>query len=403
MTDTGTRRPGNNGKKARERAPREDDIKAVRPIAPALAGGVLSSGLALAGPQGVPGPGADPDCLASRSAGTGYLQWPPREGPCRIAIVNGFVGNGWRIQMIKTANAFAQAPSIRDRIAEFKVVSTGTDAAVQLGAIEDVINQGYDAIVTIAVAPDGFDRVIRLADRNDVVLVPFENVLDTDRVMQVNEDQLAMGRTWAGFVLDQLKAEGKTSGRILEMRGLPGNSVDRDRSPGIGQLLDEPGGGGQRVSAVGNRDDGAAQKVVADAIAVHGHFDAILAQGGTTGVVQALLASGHPMVPVAGESENGFRKLVAQHADEGLRGISIGQSPGLVAIAMKAAISALEGNPVPQLISVPLPVATYDQLQDGVNHWKDLPDTFFTVNECPPCGVNITGPAIVAQSEADTN
>ena len=69
--------------------------------------------------------------------------------------------------------------------------------------------------------------------------------------------------------------------------------------------------------------------------------------------------AGHPFVPVAGESENGFRKLIAEHSDEGLKGISIGQSPGLVAISMKAAISALEGNPMPQLISVPLPVADH--------------------------------------------
>src|SRR5690606_11153775 len=128
---------------------------------------------------------------------------------------------------------FAEDPAIKDRIEEFKVVSTGTDAPAQLGAIEDFINQGFDAIVTIAVAPDGFDRVIRLADREDVVIVPFDNVLDTDAVMQVNEDQLEMGRTWAQFVVDELAAQGATSGKILEVRGLPGNSVDRDRSLGI--------------------------------------------------------------------------------------------------------------------------------------------------------------------------
>jgi ribose transport system substrate-binding protein len=154
---------------------------------------------------------------------------------------------------------------------------------------------------------------------------------------------------------------------------------------------------------VGNWDDGTGQKVTADAIAVHGQFDAVAAQGGTTGVVQALFDADHPMVPIAGESENGFRKLVADRADDGLKGISIGQSPGLVAIAMKAAVAALEGNVMPQLISVPLPVATYDQLEDGLNYWSDLPDNFFTVNEFPPCGVNISGPAIMAQSEADVN
>ena len=363
----------------------------------------LSAGSALAGPEVVEGPGAEPECFAPWSEDTKYLQWEGREGPYRIAIVNGFVGNTWRIQMIQTAKAFAEDPAIKDKIEEFKVVSTGTDAPAQLGAIEDFINQGFDAIITIAVAPDGFDRVIRLADREDVVLVPFDNVLDTDAVMQVNEDQLEMGRRWAEFVLKELEAQGKTSGKILEVRGLPGNSVDRDRSEGIHQVLEESGGDWEVVQVVGNWDDGTAQKVTADAIAVHDQFDAIITQGGSTGVVQAMMDAGHPFVPVAGESENGFRKLISEHADDGLKGISIGQSPGLVAIAMKAAISALEGNPMPQLISVPLPVADYTQLEDGVNYWSDLPDNFFTVNAFPPCGVNISGPAIMAQTEEDVN
>ena len=366
-------------------------------------GAALLTTSALAGPEVVEGPGYNPACFAPWDEETKYLQWEGREGPHRIAVVNGFVGNTWRIQMIQTAKAFAEDPTISDSIAELKVVSTGTDAPAQLGAIEDFINQGYDAIVTIAVSPDGFDRVIRLADRNDVVLVPFDNVLDTDQVMQVNEDQYLMGRTYAEHVLGELAAVGKTSGKVLEVRGLAGNSVDRDRSQGINDVLDESGGDWGRVSVVGNWDDGTAQKVVADAIAVHGEFDAILAQGGTTGVVQAMLDSGHPMVPISGESENGYRNYLAEYADEGLKGISIGQSPGLVAIAMKAAVSALEGNVMPQLISVPLPMATYDELEDGVNYWSDLPDNFFTVNEFPPCDVNISGPAIMAQDESDTN
>ncbi|MEO4041895.1 sugar ABC transporter substrate-binding protein [Hoeflea sp. CAU 1731] len=378
-------------------------MKALLKFATATAALALSAQLAVAGPETVSGPGANPECFAPWSDDTAYLKWEGKEGPYRVAIVNGFVGNTWRIQMIKTAKAFAEDPSIKDKIAEFKVVSTGTDAPAQLGAIEDFINQGFDAIVTIAVSPDGFNRVIRLADKNNVVLVPFDNVLDTDKVMQVNEDQLAMGRTWAEFLLKELKAQGKTSGKILEVRGLPGNSVDRDRSVGIHEVLDGSGGDWEVVQVVGNWDDGTAQKVTADAIAVHGQFDAVAAQGGTTGVVQALMDADHPMVPIAGESENGYRKLVAKHADNGLKGISIGQSPGLVAIAMKAAVSALEGNPMPQLISVPLPIATYDQLEDGTNYWSDLPDNFFTVNEFPPCGVNISGPAIMSQTEEDVN
>ncbi len=36
-----------------------------------------------------------------------------------------------------------------------------------------------------------------------------------------------------------------------------------------------------------------------------------------------------------------------------------------------------------------------------MNFWSDLPDNFFTTNEFAPCGVNLSGPAIMAQSESD--
>ena len=371
------------------------------PVAVAAAT-LMTASVALAGPKSVSGPGADPACFKPWDDKIGYFQWDKREGPYKVAVVNGFVGNTWRIQMIQTAKAFVEQPEIASQISEFKAVSTGTDVAAQLGAIEDFINQGYDAIVTIAVSPEGFDRVIRLADRNNVVIVPFDNILDTDKVMMVNEDQYAMGRQWAEFVLGELKKDGKTSGKILEVRGLPGNSVDRDRSKGIHDVLDAAGGPWEIVQVVGNWDDGTAQKVTADAIAVHGTFDAMITQGGSTGMVRAMMDAGHPMVPVAGESENGFRKLIAEHSGDGLRGLSIGQSPGLVAIAIKAALSALGGNVMPQLISVPLPSADYTQLEAGKNYWPDLTDNFFTVNEFPPCGVNITATEIMAKT-ADNN
>ncbi len=110
-----------------------------------------------------------------------------------------------------------------------------------------------------------------------------------------------------------------------------------------------------------------------------------------------MIDAGHPMVPIAGESENGFRKLLAEYSETGLKGTSIGQSPGLVAIAIKAALAALDGNVMPQLISVPIPYANYDELEAGKNYWPDLTDNFFTVNEFPPCDVNITATEIMAK------
>jgi ribose transport system substrate-binding protein len=355
----------------------------------------LAAGAANAKPEIVQGPGYEPQCFKPWSAETKYFQWSKKEGPYRIALVNGFVGNTWRIQMIQTAKTFVETAGIKENIKEFKVVSVGTDAAAQLGAIEDFINQGFNAIVTIAVSPEGFDRVIRLADRNDVVIVPFDNILDTDKVMQVNEDQYAMGVRSAEFLMKEM---GKSEGKILEVRGVPGNSVDRDRHVGFNETLKGKGGKFEVVEVVGNWDDGTAQKATADALAVHGKFDGLFTQGGSTGSVRALMDAGHPFIPMAGEGENGFRKLVAMHNKDGLKGYSYGQSPALVAISIKAAIAALQGHPMPQLISIPIPEADYTTLKDGENFWSNLTDNFFAVNEFPPCGVDIKAPDIMAKS-----
>ncbi|HYG88774.1 MAG TPA: sugar ABC transporter substrate-binding protein [Azospirillum sp.] len=369
--------------------------RSLRLPAAVAAGVLMSTAVALAAPKTVPGPGADPQCFKPWKADTKHYQWPKKDGPYRIAIVNGFVGNTWRIQMIQTAKAYAEQPGMKEKIKELKVVSTGTDVAAQLGAMEDFINQGYDAIVTIAVAPDGFDRVIRLADRNNVVVVPFDNVLDTDKVMQVNEDQLEIGRIAARHILKELGS--KRDGKILEVRGLPGNSVDRDRHLGFREVMEKEAPKFQIIEIVGNWDDGTSQKATADALAVHGRFEAVFTQGGSTGTVRAMMDARHPFVPMAGEAENGYRKLIATHAKDGLKGLSYGQSAGLVAISMKAAIAALEGNPMPQLISVPIPVEDYGTLKAGVNYWPELTDNFFAANAFPACGVNISAPEIMAK------
>ena len=136
----------------------------------------------------------------------------------------------------------------------------------------------------------------------------------------------------------------RKTGKLLEVRGVPGNSVDRDRHLGFRKVVEAPGNKFEVVEVVGNWDDGTAQKVVADAVAVHKKFDGMFVQGGSTGAVRALIDAKHKMIPVAGEAENGFRKLCAEHAKDGLLCTSLGQSPGLVAISMKAAVGGAAGQ-----------------------------------------------------------
>ena len=351
-----------------------------------------------AGPEVVSGPGFNPECFAPFTKDTKYLKFPKKEGPYRIALANGFVGNTWRIQMIKTAKAYSELPEVAKELKEFKVVSTGTDVAAQIAAIENFINSGYDAILTIAVNPTAFTPVIKKANKAGVVLVAFDNTFDSDEVIQVNENQFEIGVINGSWI----KKNVPNGGKILEIRGLPGNSVDRDRHLGIRSVLEAEGGPKYEIiEVVGNWDDGTAQKVAADAISVHKKFDGVTVQGGSTGAVRAMMDAGHPFVPVAGEAENGFRKLCAENADKGLLCSSAGQSPGLVAIAAKTAMTALKGEVMPQFVSVPIPLVEHPNFKAGENFFPDLTDNFFNSNDFPPCGVNILATDIMGKTEAD--
>jgi ribose transport system substrate-binding protein len=355
-------------------------------------------GALAAGFQVVPGPGADPQCFKPWSPDTKYLSFPKKKGPYRIALDNGFIGNGWRIQMIKSAKAYADQPSVKAQLKEFKVISTGEDLPAQIAAANNFIDAGYDAVIVNALNPAAFTPVAKKARKAGVVLLSFDNVIESEENIQVNVDQVELGRIAARWLLKEIKGGG---GKLLEIRGPSGNSVDRDRHTGFHETLDKSGKKFEVVEVVGKWDDGTGQKVAADAIAVHKHFDGIYTQGGSTGAVRALLDSGHPMVPVAGETENGFRKLCDQYAAKGLHCSSAGTGPAQVAVTIKAALAALEGEKVPQSIALPTSYVEYPNIKPGTHFYPQLADNFFVGNTFESCNIGFTAEEIMTKSEAN--
>ena len=366
------------------------------PVAAAVA--VMAAGLATAAPpKVVTAPNSDPQCFAPWAANTKLFQYPAKKGPYRIALANGYIANTWRIQMIKTAKAYAAQPDVAAKLKEFKVVSTGEDVAGQIAAINNFIDSGYDAVVVNAQNPAAFKPVIKRANDAGVVLVAFDNTLDTEDAINVNVDQKGLGKYWAEWLVKNVPG----GGRVLEVRGVSGTSVDRDRHEGIQEVLKASGKKWDVVEVIGKWDDPTAQKVTADAIAVHKHFDAITAQGGDTGVVQAMIDAKHPFVPFGGETENGFRKFCGKFAGEGLKCASGGTGPAQVAVALKTAIAALEGKVVPQSVKLPLARVEYPNLKEGSDYYPALSDNFFVGNAFPTCGINFTAQEIMGQTEAN--
>lgn len=358
---------------------------------------LLTTAGVIAEPTIVAGPADDAQCYVPTSADTQFLQYPAKEGPFRIALANGYVANTWRIQMIQTAKAYAAQPDVAADLKEFKVVSTGEDVAAQISAINNFIDSGYDAIVVNAQNPQAFAPVIKRAKAAGVILVAFDNTLDTKDAINVNVDQHGLGALWGNWLVKHLPDGGK----ILEVRGVAGTTVDTERHNGVHDVFAASGKNYEVMEVVGKWDDGVSQKAAADAFAVHGHFDGITAQGGDTGVVQAMIDAKQPFVPFGGETENGFRKFCSQYSAEGLKCSSAGSGPAQVAVAIKTAIDALKGKVIPQAINLPLDITEDPDFVEGTNFYSKESDNFFVGNSFPTCGINFSAAEIMGQSEAN--
>ncbi|MEJ7763148.1 MAG: sugar ABC transporter substrate-binding protein, partial [Thermomicrobiales bacterium] len=318
------------------------------------------------------------------------------EGPFNIALSNSYIGNVWRTQMINMAEAFVQTPDIAPFVSDFQVNSAGNDVNAQITAIENMISNGAQAIIINAADQTGLNTVVQRARQDGIVIVSFDNIVDVEDTVTINEDQVEMGRLWAQFLVDQLGGQGN----VLMINGVAGTGVDAQRREGAAEVWAANPGITVVAEVNGDWDPGIAQTVTANALAANAQIDGVWCQGGTDGAVRAFIDAGRPLVPFAGEAENGFRKQMLQYADQ-FQALSIGQTPGMGSVAIRAAIDLLRGVEMPADIAIPLPSATTAELEAGVNVFPDQPDNFFTPIQVPDCGVTLTFEEIDAQAQND--
>ena len=281
---------------------------------------------------------------------------------------------------------------IKPEIKELKVVSVGNDVADQIAAIDNFIAAGYDAVLFIAINPTAFDAVIKRAAKAGTLLVPFDNVLDTDAVVQAFQDNKGLGKLWAETLVSHMP---KKAGKVLEVRGVLGYSADRDRHDGaLAYLKAFPNI--KVIEVVGQWDTGTTQKVVADAIATYGKFDGFWCQYGTVGVINAVMDAKHPIVPVAGDQENA---VLTSMATNKIPGGTAGISPSISAVALKAAIALLKGYKVPTncIVATP-PLIANENLRPGVNYFPNLPPNFTCTVSFPDADINFTPEEIMKQT-----
>jgi ribose transport system substrate-binding protein len=333
----------------------------------------------------------DPEaCFAAAANNDVMVQFDAKEGPYRIGVSNSFIGNAWRTQMIQMAQAFVETEAIDPLVDELIIVSTGDDVEAQIAAMDNMISLGVDAIILNAINPTSFDAVVSRAADAGIIVVAFDGIVDAPEAIIVNEDQIEFGASMARDLAERMGGEGN----VIMVNGVPGTSVDSDRNAGAKAVFAEYPDITISAELEGRWDSGTAQTVVADFLATEPEVDGVWVQGGGPGVIQAFVDAGYEdLPPMAGEAENGFRMAMGSGDIEG---ISVGQTPGMIDVSIMAALELLQGRELPRVISMPLPMVTSEDIEEGVHYFPDLPVDFFTAIKIPVCGVDLEADAILA-------
>ncbi|RVB44885.1 ribose ABC transporter substrate-binding protein, partial [Mesorhizobium sp. M7A.F.Ca.CA.001.06.1.1] len=92
-------------------------------------------------------------------------------------------------------------------------------------------------------------------------------------------------------------------------------------------------------------------------------------------------------------------KFCAAHSADGLKCSSAGSGPAQVAVAIKTAIAALEGEVVPQEVKLPLAIAEDPNMKEGTDYFPKESDNFFVGNSFPTCGINFSAQEIMGQTK----
>ncbi len=271
----------------------------------------------------------------------------------KIAFSNNYAGNSWRQAMLKSYDLVTKK-AVADGVVGAADVFTTADKEVptQAAQIQNLILQGYDAIVINASSPDALNGAIKQACDAGIVVVSFDGIVTEPCAYRVVVDFKAMGKQ---EVAEMAKFQPK-GGALLEIRGLAGTSIDDAIHVGILEGVKEHPEFKIAASVTGDWDQTTAQKAVATVLPSLPPIVGVVDQGGDGyGAAQAFAAAGRPRPTVImGNRQDELQWWKEQKEKDGYTTWSGSIAPGVSTLAFWVAQQVLDGNKnIPHDLLVP--------------------------------------------------
>ena len=281
----------------------------------------------------------------------------------RIALSNNYAGNSWRQAMLESWEKVTGQAVADGIVAEAPAFTTAENQATEQAAqIQNMILEGYDAIVVNAASPTALNGAVKEACDAGIVVVSFDGIVTEPCAYRIAVDFQEMGRKQVEYLSGRLP-EG---GNLLEIRGLAGVFVDDEISAGIHAGVEQFPQFSIAGSVHGDWAQDVAQRAVAGILpSLPDDIVGVVTQGGDGyGAAQAFAAAGREMpIIVMGNRQDELLWWKEQQDASGYETMSVSIAPGVSTLAFWVAQQVLDGQTVPQDLIVPF----LEIQQDGLD------------------------------------
>ena len=286
----------------------------------------------------------------------------------KIAFSNNYAGNSWRQAMLKSYDLVTKKAVADGVVAAADVFTTADkEVATQAAQIQNLILQGYDAIVINASSPDALNGAIKQACDAGIVVVSFDGIVTEPCAYRVVVDFKDMGEKEVDFVASRLPK----GGNLLEIRGVAGTSIDDAIHNGIAAGVAKHAGFKIVGTVEGDWDQTTAQKAVSTILPSLPEIAAIVDQGGDGyGAAQAFKAAGRPIpLIIMGNRQDELQWWKEQKAANGYVTWSASIAPGVSTLGFWVAQQVLDGRKdIPHDLLVPYLAFTQDNFEKALEN-----------------------------------
>jgi ribose transport system substrate-binding protein len=283
----------------------------------------------------------------------------------KIALSNNYAGNSWRQAMLTSWEKVTGEAVKNGIVAAADAFTTAENQATEQAAqIQNMILQGYNAIVLNAASPTALNGAVKEACDAGVIVVSFDGVVTEPCAWRIAVDFKEMGRSQVEYLSGRL-ADG---GNLLEIRGLAGVFVDDEISAGIHAGVAQYPNFKVVGSVHGDWAQDVAQKAVAGILPSLPEVKAVVTQGGDGyGAAQAFAATDRPMpIIIMGNRHDELTWWKQQKDANGYETMSVSIAPGVSTLAFWVAQQILDGKEVRKDLVVPFLRIDQDNLEENL-------------------------------------